>query len=80
MRIGRERPGDPTSINGLFVSSAPGATPIEKGDVIAQIPWDHIIHPDGKYGKYKFSSCRAIYNLAKELNLGDKSKRAPYVR
>ena len=37
VRIGRERPGDSTSINGLFVKE-PFA--IEKGDVIAQIPWD----------------------------------------
>ena len=40
VRIGRERPGDPTSINGLFVSLAPDAKPIEKDEVIAQIPWD----------------------------------------
>ena len=38
VRIGRERPGDPTSIIGLFVAS--DAKPIEKGDIIAQIPWD----------------------------------------
>ena len=37
VRIGRERPGDSTSINGLFVKE-PFA--IEKGDIIAQIPWD----------------------------------------
>mmetsp|Transcript_40845 Transcript_40845/g.74778 ORF Transcript_40845/g.74778 Transcript_40845/m.74778 type:complete len:421 (+) Transcript_40845:365-1627(+) len=80
LRIGRELPGDPTSILGLFVSSSPDAKPIEKGDVIAQIPWGHMIHPDGKYKPYKYFSCRAIYNLAKELNLGEKSKRAPYVR
>ena len=40
VRIGRERPGDSTSLMGLFVSSAPDTKPIEKGDVIAQIPWD----------------------------------------
>ena len=38
VRIGRERPGDPTSIIGLFVAS--DDKPIEKGDIIAQIPWD----------------------------------------
>ena len=37
VRIGRERPGDSTSLNGLFIKQ-PFA--IEKGDVIAQIPWD----------------------------------------
>eukprot|EP00584_Thalassiosira_punctigera_P006537 CAMPEP_0172538212 /NCGR_PEP_ID=MMETSP1067-20121228/9653_1 /TAXON_ID=265564 ORGANISM="Thalassiosira punctigera, Strain Tpunct2005C2" /NCGR_SAMPLE_ID=MMETSP1067 /ASSEMBLY_ACC=CAM_ASM_000444 /LENGTH=415 /DNA_ID=CAMNT_0013323665 /DNA_START=70 /DNA_END=1317 /DNA_ORIENTATION=+ len=79
LRIGRERPGDPTSILGLFVSSDGDA--IEKGDVIAQIPWSHLIHPDAKYDKRrKFFSCRAIYNLAKELRLGERSRRAPYVR
>lgn len=78
VRVGRERPGDPTSIIGLFVAN--DAKPIEKGDIIAQIPWDHLIHPGGKYKKFKFFSCRSIYNLAKELRLGDKSKRAPYVR
>jgi len=80
VRIGRERPGDPTSINGLFVSSAPDAKPIEKGDIIAQIPWSHMIHPGDKYSPSRFKSCRAIYKLAQELELGDKSSRAPYVR
>ena len=37
VRIGRERPGDSTSINGLFVKEP---FSIEKGDIIAQIPWD----------------------------------------
>jgi len=78
LRIGREIPGDATSLLGLFVSSSAAA--IEKGDIIAQIPWDHMIHPDTKYKKSKFFSCRAIYNIAKELKLGDKSSRAPYVR
>lgn len=39
-----------------------------------------MIHPGTKYAKYRYFSCRAIYNLAKELQLGDKSTRAPYVR
>ena len=39
-----------------------------------------MIQPGGKYHPYKFFSCRAIYNLANELELGDKSERAPYVR
>ena len=78
LRIGREIPGDPQSILGLYVKS--DGEPIEKGDIIAEVPWSHMITPDGKYQKYKFFSCRAIYNIAKELNLGDKSKRAPYVR
>lgn len=80
LRIGRERPGDPTSMNGLFVSSAPGAKPIKKGDIIAQVAWDHLISPGTKYDTSKFFSCRAIYNIAKELKLGEKSTLAPYVR
>jgi len=76
--IRRERPG--SGLLGLFVSSAPGAAPIEKGDVIAQVPWDRMIHPDDKYKKYQMFSCRAIYNLAKELSRGEESDKAPYVR
>ena len=65
---------------GTFVSSSPDATPIEKGDVIAQIPWEYIISPDIKYKPYRYWSCRSIYNLARELKLGEKSNVAPYVR
>ena len=39
-----------------------------------------MIHPEGKYSKHKYFSCRAIYYLAKELKKGDESSRAPYVR
>jgi len=77
IRIGRERPGDPTSINGLFVKT--DGKPIEKGETIAQVPWDHIISPGNKYRSYKFTSCKAIYNLAKELRLGEASSKKPYV-
>ena len=78
IRIGRERPGDPSSINGLFVRA--DGKPIEKGEMIAQVPWDHIISPGNKYRSYKFTSCKAIYNLAKELRLGEASSKAPYVQ
>ena len=37
LRIGRERLGDSTSMNGLFVSSDTNAS-IQKGEVIARIP------------------------------------------
>jgi hypothetical protein len=40
LRIGREIPGDSSSLLGLFVNSQ--ANPIEKGDIIAQIPWDQL--------------------------------------
>lgn len=39
-----------------------------------------MIQPGSKYAKYRYFSCRSIYSLAKELQLGDKSTRAPYVR
>ncbi|KAL7428364.1 hypothetical protein ACHAXM_001495 [Skeletonema potamos] len=78
LRVGRERPGDPNSINGLFVKSDGKA--IEKGEAIAQIPWDCTINPGKKYGFYKFEGCPGIYNLADELRLGEKSTKAPYVR
>ena len=86
LRIGRERPGDSTSMNGLFVSSDPNAS-IQKGEVIARIPWDRMITPGKKYNKEKYFSCRAIYNLANELdnsNEDDKSSTAmskygPYI-
>ena len=86
LRIGRERPGDGTSMNGLFVSSDTNAS-IQKGEVIARIPWDRMITPGKKYNKEKYFSCRAIYNLANELdnsNEDDKSSTAmskygPYI-
>jgi hypothetical protein len=39
-----------------------------------------MIQPGGRYHPHKYFSCRAIYNLANELELGDESERAPYVR
>jgi len=78
LRIGRSQPGDKSSLTGLFVEA--DAKPIEIGETIAQIPWEHIISPGKTYRPYKFFSCRAVYNLAKELKLGNKSKRAPYVQ
>ncbi|KAK1747390.1 hypothetical protein QTG54_001353 [Skeletonema marinoi] len=78
LRVGRETPGDPNSINGLFVKS--DAKAIEKGDVIAHIPWDCTINPGKKYRFNKFESCANIYKLAEELRLGEDSTKAPYVR
>lgn len=78
LRVGRERPGDPTSINGLFVKS--DAKAIEEGEVIANIPWDCIISSGKKYSYRKFESCSAIYKLADELRKGEESTKAPYVR
>jgi hypothetical protein len=80
LRIGRRIPGDSSSIIGTFVSSAPGAKPIEKDEVIAKIPWDRIIGPGGEYNPSTFSSCQSIHNLATELKLGQNSQYAPYVR
>ncbi|KAL3810689.1 hypothetical protein ACHAXA_003293 [Cyclostephanos tholiformis] len=80
LRIGRERPGDLSSPLGLFVKNDAESIPISKGDVIARIPWDMMIQPGGKYHPYKFFSCRAIYNLANELDMGEHSDKAPYVR
>jgi hypothetical protein len=43
LRIGREIPGDTNSLLGLFVKSDhPDANPIEKGEIIAQIPWEQL--------------------------------------
>lgn len=78
LRVGREIPGDPNSINGLFVKS--DAAAIEKGDIIARIPWDCTINPGLKYKFDKHESCSNIYNLADELRKGDESSKAPYVR
>ncbi|KAL3776654.1 hypothetical protein HJC23_001900 [Cyclotella cryptica] len=80
LRIGRRIPGDSSSIIGTFVSSAPGAKPIEKDEVIATIPWDRMIGPGDEYSPTTFGSCQAIRNLASELKLGDNSQYAPYVR
>lgn len=71
LRIGRERPGDSASMNGLFVSSSDlnnNNASIQKGEVIARIPWDRMISPGKKYNKEKYFSCRAIYKLATELD------------
>ena len=78
LRVGREIPGDPNSINGLFVKSDTAA--IEKGDVIARIPWDCTINPGKKYNFDTFESCNNVYKLADELRLGEESTKAPYVR
>lgn len=78
LRVGREIPGDPNSINGLFVKS--DAPAIEKGDVIAHIPWECTINPGLKYNFDKYESCANIYNLADELRKGEESSKAPYVR
>lgn len=78
LRVGRERPGDPNSITGLFVKE--DAKAIEKGDIVANIPWDCTINPGRKYSPHKFESCAAIYMLADELRLGEESNKAPYVR
>ncbi|KAL7489503.1 hypothetical protein ACHAW6_015135 [Cyclotella cf. meneghiniana] len=80
VRIGRERPGDPTSMLGLYVSSSPGTKPIERDEIIARIPWSHILGPGDDYNLSEFFSCREIRNLANELKLGDESRYAPYVR
>jgi hypothetical protein len=82
LRIGRERPGDVASMNGLFVSSSDPSAAIQKGEVIARIPWDRMITPGKKYNKQKYFSCRAIYNLANELDNADdddKSRYGPYI-
>eukprot|EP00986_Skeletonema_menzelii_P012568 scaffold6982_cov144-Skeletonema_menzelii.AAC.1 len=78
LRVGREKPGDPNSINGLFVKS--DAKAIEKGEAIAHIPWDCTINPGKKYRFNKYESCKNIDELAKELRLGEESTKAPYVR
>lgn len=78
LRVGREKPGDPNSINGLFVKF--DGEGIEEGEVVAHIPWDCTINPGKKYKFYKFDGCPGIYNLADELRLGEKSTKAPYVR
>jgi hypothetical protein len=78
LRVGREKPGDPNSINGLFVKSDGKA--IEKGEAIAHIPWDCTINPGKKYRWNKFEGCPGIYKLANELRLGEKSTKAPYIR
>ena len=36
-----------------------------------------MIQPNKKYHKHKYSSCHAIYNLVRESERGDKSKRVP---
>lgn len=78
LRVGRENPGDPNSINGLFVKT--DAKAIEKGETIANIPWDCTINPGKKYRFHKYESCKNIYQLAEELRLGEESTKAPYVR
>ncbi|KAL7539189.1 hypothetical protein ACHAWF_006329 [Thalassiosira exigua] len=80
LRIGRETPGDPTSLLGLFASSDPNAEPIEEGDVLARIPWERMIHPGMRYSAVVLGGCATVRRLAKELELGEESEYAPYVR
>jgi hypothetical protein len=81
VRIGRAVPGDKTSMLGLYVSSAPGTAAIEEDEIIARIPWSHLIGPGDEYNKMNFAfSCAEIRNLAAELNKGEESQYGPYVR
>ena len=76
LRIGRG-PGDSKSMN---VSSSDPNASIQKGEVVARIPWDRMITPGKKYNKEKYSSCH-IYNLANEIdhsNEDDKSAASRY--
>jgi hypothetical protein len=69
-----------TNGRGLQVKSD-AAKPIEKGEVIVQIPWECTINSGKKYSPHKTEmSCGVIYKLAEELSRGDKSRQAPYVR
>lgn len=78
LRIGRETPGDPASINGLFLQSDGEA--IDEGELIASIPWDCTINIGKKYAHNKYKSCASVYKLAEELRAGEKSSKAPYTR
>jgi hypothetical protein len=81
VRIGRAIPGDPTSMMGLYVKSDPDTVPIEADDVIARIPWSHLIGPGDEYHRLNFNfSCREVRNLADELKKGEESSYGPYVR
>lgn len=80
VRIGRAIPGDPNSMFGLYVSSDPGTAPIEQDDIIARIPWNHLIGPGEKYNKSIFFSCKEIENLTTELKKGEESTYGPYIR
>ena len=69
-----------TNGRGLQVKSD-AAQPIEKGEVITQIPWECTINSGKKYSPYKTEmSCGVIYKLAEELSRGDRSAQAPYIR
>src|SRR5210317_404440 len=59
-----------TNGRGLQVKSD-AAKPIEKGEVIVQIPWECTINSGKKYSPDKTEmSCGVIYKLAKELRRG----------
>lgn len=68
--------------NGRGLQVKPDAAkPIEKGEVIVQIPWECTINSGKKYSPHKTEmSCGVIYKLAEELSRGDRSTQAPYVR
>ncbi|KAG7368315.1 spermidine synthase [Nitzschia inconspicua] len=70
--VRREVPGDFNSPLGVYATKR-----IEKGEVIARIPWDNIIKSDipNEDGQL---CCGTVTAIAREMKLGNRSKYAPY--
>eukprot|EP00978_Attheya_sp_CCMP212_P018930 scaffold52341_cov51-Attheya_sp.AAC.1 len=70
-------PLDPTSGTGIFAVER-----IEKGEILCKIPENLMIQPDNDYDHNDFNvpNCGTVWALIHEIELGDESRFAPYVR
>jgi hypothetical protein len=70
-------PLDPTSGTGIFAVER-----IEKGEILCKIPDNLMIQPDNDYDRddSNVPNCGTVWALIHEMELGDESRFAPYVR
>jgi spermidine synthase len=78
--IRHENPEDPTSKLGVFATER-----IEEGEILSQVPWSIIIDStqEGEEAQTEIPdvlSCVTVEKLLSEMQLGDDSKYAPYVK
>ncbi|KAL3933185.1 MAG: hypothetical protein SGARI_003764 [Bacillariaceae sp.] len=72
--VRRMVPGDIDTPLGVFATDT-----IQEGETLAKVPWANIIASSDPEDESEQLPCGLVVILAKELELGDKSKYAPYV-
>jgi spermidine synthase len=74
LKVRRDDPDDPESRFGMFATAN-----IAEDEVLIVVPRDLMITAGDDKGQYAGIWCPTVYNLVKELRLGDESHYAPYV-